>query len=127
MSNEIIEDPSLGVQALRWENAKELAFAFKSYCMKNNLGFILEDGITILEQHAIVVSEFEINIVKDNCSFNLFLYDVNYDHGIHDTTEEWFKNCSLYSAKMVALVDSEKSFKNLITVESDSINVGDIY
>lgn len=121
MTKEITEDPSLGVQSLRWENAKTLIFKFKSHCLINNLGFILEYDSEVLESSNVIIKDNEINIVKDNCSLNLFIADVSYDHGIHDTTEEWFNSCALFSAKLVSL-EPENSFKDLVSVEYDTIN-----
>lgn len=113
-------DPTPKLQAQRWENAKQLTLAFKQYCLDNEYAFVLSDDELTLVPSQIVISEDEINLVHGRTSFNLYVNDVDMDHGVHDTTEDWYNNCSLFNSRLIKLIP-ENSFSNRFKIESDSI------
>ena len=113
-------DPSPELQAQRWKNAKQLTLAFKHHCLDNNYAFVLRDDELTLVPSQIVISNDEINLVLGRTSFNLYTNDVDMDHGVHDTTEDWYDNCSLFNSRFIELIP-ENEFSNRFKIESDSI------
>ena len=116
-------DPSVEVQAKRWENAKKLTLAFKQYCLDNQLAIMLSDDNLMVLPSQIVVTEEEINILHGRTTFNLYINDVAMDHGVHDTTQSWYVNCSLFNSPLVKHFPKDSFTKKFHVCLDDIIDI----
>lgn len=115
-------DPSPELQAKRWENAKQLVTAFKQYCLDNESGFILKDDNLLIIPSQIEITDTEINIRYNRSTYNLYENNIEYDHGVYDTTAEWYADCSLFQSQIVKLIPQE-SFSEKFYITEDSITL----
>ena len=116
-------DPSPELQSKRWNNAKELTIAFKQYCLDKQLAIMLEDDNLLIIPSQIVITEDEINIVNDRYTYNLYTNDVSMDHGVHNTTQSWYVNCSLFNSPLVKHLPKDSFTKKFHVCLDDIIDI----